>query len=173
MAIGNHAVIGEVIRYWISDTTWIKVSPETEVRESESNSRGYVLGDNYPNPFNPSTIISYQLPATALVTMKVYDVLGRGVATLVNERQSPGTYSVIFNAAYLQSGVYFLQTRSWNIQSNKETHALEIVHNGTAVCVVCLRHNCHPLHSDTIRSSQWTGLASPSGSSSLTTSILR
>ena len=107
LAVGNHAVVGEVIRYWVSDTVWIKVSSATEVKGSESIFRDYFLEDNYPNPFNPSTVIRYKLPATALVRLKVYDVLGRAVATLVNKRQSPGTYSVVFNAADLPSGVYF------------------------------------------------------------------
>ena len=125
LAVGNHAVVGEVIRYWISDTAWIKVSPETEVRGIESNLRYYFLGDNYPNPFNPSTIISYQLPATTLVTLKVYDVLGREVATVVNERQSPGTYSVIFNAANLPSGVYFYKLEAGTFSETKKLTLLK------------------------------------------------
>jgi photosystem II stability/assembly factor-like uncharacterized protein len=66
-----------------------------------------VLEQNYPNPFNPSTTIKYQLPMTNFVTLKVYDILGREVETLVNERQSAGTHSVTFNAGGLSSGVYF------------------------------------------------------------------
>jgi hypothetical protein len=62
---------------------------------------------NYPNPFNPSTIISYQLPMINFVTLKVYDVLGREVKTLVNEREVAGNHSVTFNAGGLPSGIYF------------------------------------------------------------------
>jgi enterochelin esterase family protein len=66
------------------------------------------LSQNYPNPFNPSTVIRYQLPQTAHVTLKVYDTLGREVATLVNERQQAGFYTSTFNIDHLSlaSGVY-------------------------------------------------------------------
>jgi hypothetical protein len=65
------------------------------------------LHQNYPNPFNPSTLISYQIPAAGKVTLKVYDVLGREVATLVNEVENPGNYKVRFDASKLTSGIYF------------------------------------------------------------------
>jgi endoglucanase len=67
----------------------------------------FELFDNYPNPFNPTTLISYQLPENSKVTLKVYDVLGREVSTLVNEKQSTGLYKVKFDGANLASGVYF------------------------------------------------------------------
>jgi len=65
------------------------------------------LMQNYPNPFNPSTNISYQLPKSSFVTLKVYDILGNEITTLVNEEKSPGTYSINFNASNLPSGIYF------------------------------------------------------------------
>jgi hypothetical protein len=69
----------------------------------------FALEQNYPNPFNPSTVINYQLPVNNLVTLKVYDAIGREVATLVNEVKGAGYYSVQFNASQLTSGVYFAQ----------------------------------------------------------------
>jgi hypothetical protein len=71
------------------------------------------LEQNYPNPFNPTTAISYQLSAVSPVTLKVFDVLGRDVATLVNEVRQPGVYTVRWDASSFPSGVYFysLQAR--------------------------------------------------------------
>ena len=68
-----------------------------------------MLEQNYPNPFNPSTTISYQLPTTNHVTLKIYDGLGKEVATLVNEMKEAGSYSLQFNASTLPSGIYFAQ----------------------------------------------------------------
>ncbi len=68
---------------------------------------GYTLSQNYPNPFNPSTTINYSIPKSGFVTLKIYDMLGKEVMTLVNENQTTGTYKVTFNAGNLTSGVYF------------------------------------------------------------------
>ena len=72
----------------------------------------YSLKQNYPNPFNPSTIITYQIPKEGFVTLKVYDVLGREVATLVNENKQAGKYSLEFSSKQLSSGTYFYRLTS-------------------------------------------------------------
>lgn len=79
----------------------------------------FSLFQNYPNPFNPSTVISYQLPVDGLMTLKVYDVLGREVQTLVNERQNAGNYSVTFNASGLPSGIYFYRLQAGTYSETK------------------------------------------------------
>jgi hypothetical protein len=80
----------------------------------------YTLEQNYPNPFNPATIISYKLPISSLVTIKVYDVLGREMQILVNEYQSAGIHSVTFNAGNLPGGVYFYKLRAGNYIAEKK-----------------------------------------------------
>ncbi|MBU0561756.1 MAG: T9SS type A sorting domain-containing protein [Bacteroidetes bacterium] len=72
----------------------------------------FVLYQNYPNPFNPTTVIGYQLPVTGNVTLKIYDVLGREITTLVNETKEAGSYEVKFDAKQLSSGVYFYQLKT-------------------------------------------------------------
>lgn len=73
---------------------------------SEIN-KEFSLEGNYPNPFNPSTVIKYNIPVSAFVTLKIYDVSGREVSTLKNEIQNEGSYDVNFNASGLSSGVYY------------------------------------------------------------------
>jgi len=67
----------------------------------------YSLSQNYPNPFNPSTKISFALPKQGLVTIKVFDMLGKEIETLVNESLKPGTYEAAFDGSSYPSGVYF------------------------------------------------------------------
>ena len=72
----------------------------------------FSLSQNYPNPFNPSTKLSYSITQSGLVILKVYDVLGTEVETLVNEEKPIGTYELTWNAANLPSGIYFYQLRA-------------------------------------------------------------
>jgi photosystem II stability/assembly factor-like uncharacterized protein len=83
-------------------------------------SENYSLEQNYPNPFNPSTTISYALPKTSHVTLKVYDVLGREVETLVNERESIGSHSMTFDGKLLSSGVYFYRLQAGSFTQTKK-----------------------------------------------------
>ena len=73
----------------------------------QSIPRSFSLSQNYPNPFNPTTRIEYALPSVQKVVLKLYDILGREVRTMVNEQQTPGVYRVDLNAGSLASGVYF------------------------------------------------------------------
>jgi hypothetical protein len=78
------------------------------------------LSQNYPNPFNPTTIINYQLPVSNFVTLKVYNILGREVEILVNEKKNAGNYSIAFNAAKLSSGVYFYRLQAGSFTETKK-----------------------------------------------------
>ena len=80
---------------------------------------GYSLSQNYPNPFNPNTTINYSISKAGFVTLKVYDILGREVAMLVNEIQSAGNHSVVFNKP-LTSGVYLYRMQSGNYTETKK-----------------------------------------------------
>jgi len=92
----------------------------TDIISDVNNVTIYNLEQNYPNPFNPSTVISYQLPVTSKVVLKVYDVLGNEVATLVNEEKSSGNYEVEFNASGLTSGIYFYQLQAGSFVETKK-----------------------------------------------------
>jgi hypothetical protein len=72
----------------------------------------FVLEQNYPNPFNPATTIRYELSKTSSVRLSVYDIIGREVAVLVNERKKAGSYGVNFNATGLSSGAYFYRIQA-------------------------------------------------------------
>jgi uncharacterized protein (TIGR02145 family) len=80
----------------------------------------YTLSQNYPNPFNPRTIINYSVPKASFVTIKVYDVLGKEVFTILNENKPVGNYSVDFDASKLVSGLYFYQLQSGNFLETKK-----------------------------------------------------
>ena len=87
-----------------------------EVFEIQELPQEFLLSQNYPNPFNPSTKINYELPVDSDVTLMVYDVLGREVATLVSELKTAGTYSVTFDAGRLSSGIYFYRIKAGDFQ---------------------------------------------------------
>ncbi|MFH1194377.1 MAG: T9SS type A sorting domain-containing protein [bacterium] len=92
---------------------------------AESIPGRFALEQNYPNPFNPTTVIKYQIPSSQVVTLKIYDILGNEVATLVHETKAPGNYEVKFDArsyggSKLSSGVYFYQLRAGSFVSSKK-----------------------------------------------------
>ncbi len=80
----------------------------------------FELNQNYPNPFNPSTMIKYSIPQSSFVTLKVYNLLGQEVATLVNQEQQSGNYTVNFDASKLASGIYMYRVQSGNLSLTKK-----------------------------------------------------
>ncbi len=85
----------------------------------------FKLSQNYPNPFNPSTIIKFAIPQSEFVTMKVYDVLGREVSTIVNQNLTAGSYEVNFDASDLAAGMYIYQIKAGNFVSAKKMMLLK------------------------------------------------
>ncbi len=101
---------------WLYDY-WDNLLPSVE---DEMNVNKFSLEQNYPNPFNPSTTIKYQLADFGQVSLKVYDVLGNEIMTLVNEPKAAGSYQVELDASALTSGVYFYQLKAGNLVQTKK-----------------------------------------------------
>ncbi|MCB0748661.1 MAG: T9SS type A sorting domain-containing protein [Ignavibacteriae bacterium] len=102
----------------------IKVIFETDypisVPASETLAPKFELSQNYPNPFNPSTIIRYTIPEAGNVSLKIYDVLGREVRTLINKELNSGEHEIEFDAGSLSSGIYFYNLKTGNFTSTKK-----------------------------------------------------
>ena len=104
-----------VIRLTVPSVTSVKIQPGANSLPKE-----FALSQNYPNPFNPSTYIEFEVPNQQFVSIKIYDVLGRVVATLVNERKEAGSYNVQWKASGSSSGVYFCMMRAGTfVRTNK------------------------------------------------------
>jgi PKD repeat protein len=111
--------------YDISDAVFIITIPNG-VKEIESGiPKEFNLGQNYPNPFNPVTSINYQVSEASLVKIKVYDLVGRELAVLVNEVKQPGIYQVSFGTDNLASGVYFYKMTAGNFSSVRKMNLLK------------------------------------------------
>ena len=92
----------------------------TDVSDNFSNPNEFKLFDNYPNPFNPTTIIRYSVPEVSFTSLKIYDALGNEVSVLVNEIKSAGTYDTEFNASNLSSGIYFYTLQAGSFSQTKK-----------------------------------------------------
>jgi hypothetical protein len=102
---------------WYYDSLIIETTP---VSVKEEATYSYYISQNYPNPFNPTTSIQYAISSRQFVTLKVYDVLGNEIVTLVNEEKSAGSYEVEFKASNLSSGIYFYSLSAGNYFSTKK-----------------------------------------------------
>ncbi|HKI78174.1 MAG TPA: discoidin domain-containing protein [Ignavibacteriaceae bacterium] len=98
----------------------LKSDKATPIEISNNVPQSFALEQNYPNPFNPTTNIRFSIPQESFVTLKVYDILGNEIATLVNERKPRGTYNVKFNASNLASGIYFCRIQASNFISTRK-----------------------------------------------------
>ncbi len=102
------------------DKRVVVLDPATNVGQRTSVSRSFTLHQNYPNPFNPSTLITYDVPAKSVVTLNVYDLLGREMATLVNGEQAPGNYRVRFTPPTgIPSGTYLYRLTAGSYSDQK------------------------------------------------------
>ena len=112
----------ELETVWIDDVSISETSlGATDVKEDKNRLPSkFDLLQNYPNPFNPRTIISYQLPVSGNVVLKVYDVLGNEITTLVNEEKPVGYYETNWNASNLASGIYFYRLQAGSFNETKK-----------------------------------------------------
>lgn len=123
---GNNAIFS--IYFVNAQTGWItgdwgriaKYSGTTDINDDVNSITEFSLKQNFPNPFNPVTSIQYTIGSNRFVQMKVYDVIGNEVVTLVNEEQSAGNYEVEFDATSLSSGIYFYQLKSGSYLETKK-----------------------------------------------------
>ncbi len=101
---------------------WYSEDAITGVDKNDENSipKEFELMQNYPNPFNPTTTIIFDLPKQSHVILKIYNILGQEVKTLVNDTKNPGSYHLNFNAASLASGVYIYRIRAGEFTSTKK-----------------------------------------------------
>ena len=104
-------------RRW--DSVMVDISV-TDIGENDSKPALYKLYDNYPNPFNPSTTLRYYLPEASLISIKIYDTVGKNVAVLVNEVKTAGTHQIEFNAVGLSSGIYYYSIQAGTFSETKK-----------------------------------------------------
>ena len=115
----------------IMDSDYVFISDSAFNISTPTNVKGnavaftYKLFNNYPNPFNPSTVISYSLAADSKVTIKVYNLLGQLIKELLNATQNAGDQQVVFNAANLSSGVYFYSMSAVSIDGKEEYSSIK------------------------------------------------
>lgn len=109
----NITWLNRIRAYFTTNITGVEEIVEAKPKE-------FVLGQNYPNPFNPSTSIEYQVSNSELVTLKVYDILGNELKTIVNKVHSPGNYKINFDASGLPSGVYFYRLQAGEFVSSRK-----------------------------------------------------
>ena len=112
---GKYAVNGI---YILSALSAVKTSARNETGTAVVSE--FSLRQNYPNPFNPATTIRYALPQSRLVTLKVFNLAGQEVATLVNQQQAAGEYTIAWNAERIPSGVYIYRLRAGEFSETKK-----------------------------------------------------
>ncbi|RJP61783.1 MAG: T9SS C-terminal target domain-containing protein, partial [Ignavibacteriales bacterium] len=110
----------QIFKLWMADSVGKCKETSTGVESEGKTPNDYMLWQSYPNPFNPTTVIQYQLPKSSSVTLKLYDILGREVSTLVNETQDAGMYKYKLNASNLSSGVYLYQLKAGTFTMTKK-----------------------------------------------------
>jgi len=105
--------------YWVDAQVVYNLITDVDEENDSGNPETFQLFQNYPNPFNPSTTIIYQIPELSFVTLKIYNLLGKEVVTLLDEEKSRGNYELNFNASKLSSGIYIYRLQSGDFIETK------------------------------------------------------
>ncbi len=117
-----YSLMRKVSNLWADPSLQLKYDVTVGVDEPNSplTVQEFSLKQNFPNPFNPTTTIKYQVPVAGNVSIKIYNVLGKEISELVNENKNPGSYEVVFDAAKFPSGVYFYRIKSAGFVQTKK-----------------------------------------------------
>ena len=112
---------------WDTDSFTYQIIADTTsvINDPAAIPSDFALLGNYPNPFNPTTTLSFDLPVTSHVNLTIYDILGRQVATLVNGRRNPGTHQITFDGSHLSSGIYFYELSTGNYHAVRKAILLK------------------------------------------------
>jgi hypothetical protein len=112
-------VLPDTLNEYTAARVYVTYNNVTDVEVDNPSPEYFNLSQNYPNPFNPSTKIQYSISSNQIVKLKIYDVLGKEITTLVNKEQSAGTYEVNFDGNNLTSGIYFYTITAGNYTDTK------------------------------------------------------
>jgi photosystem II stability/assembly factor-like uncharacterized protein len=111
---------GYLFAGYVDNGIYRTVLPTTSIIEEHELSYDFILNQNFPNPFNNSTVIRYSLPSEGFITLKLYSILGEEIETLKNENMQKGNYQIIFNSKNLPSGIYFYQLSASDYTQTKK-----------------------------------------------------
>jgi hypothetical protein len=115
VSVGSQTALrGDIVRTMYDGISYALVNRIVNVSENKKLPSDYTLSQNFPNPFNPTTIISYMIPKSDFVILKIYDLLGREVKTLINEYQGADKYSINFDGTGFTSGMYYYRLKVGN-----------------------------------------------------------
>ncbi len=101
------------------------INSATGIKDNADRPDRFTVEQNYPNPFNPSTRIRYDLPQKSLVTVKVFNIIGREIITLVNGEETAGHHEIIFEATNMPSGIYLYRIQAGNFTQTKKMSLLK------------------------------------------------
>ena len=125
---GNFLSYGDSVKINLDNNQIVDLDFKAPIMIANANEKNnlkhvpdqFILNQNFPNPFNPETIINYSVPIQSFVSLKIFDLLGNEIKTLVNSYRHPGNYSVKFDASEISSGIYFYRLQAGDFMQTKK-----------------------------------------------------